>query len=160
MLFSRHYPCNETTAATTTTKPPAALKQPAAKAPTDVTRCICELEHDDGFMICCDKCLVWQHIVCMRVNKRRIPEKFFCERCEARCVDVARAKCKQRRWLERRQRARTCRAPRLIDVESHGQESGGSEASSDASDTEESSGGEISADEEGLVNVETFGRDR
>ena len=23
----------------------------------DVTRCICEMEHDDGFMICCDKCL-------------------------------------------------------------------------------------------------------
>jgi len=23
----------------------------------DVTRCICEMVHDDGFMICCDKCL-------------------------------------------------------------------------------------------------------
>lgn len=23
----------------------------------DVTRCICEMNHDDGFMICCDKCL-------------------------------------------------------------------------------------------------------
>lgn len=21
-----------------------------------VTRCICDLTHDDGFMICCDKC--------------------------------------------------------------------------------------------------------
>lgn len=21
-----------------------------------VTRCICELSHDDGYMICCDKC--------------------------------------------------------------------------------------------------------
>jgi hypothetical protein len=24
---------------------------------SDVTRCICEMDHDDGFMICCDKCL-------------------------------------------------------------------------------------------------------
>ena len=23
----------------------------------DITRCICEMDHDDGFMICCDKCL-------------------------------------------------------------------------------------------------------
>ena len=23
----------------------------------DVTRCICEMDHDDGFMICCDRCL-------------------------------------------------------------------------------------------------------
>lgn len=21
-----------------------------------VTRCVCELTHDDGYMICCDKC--------------------------------------------------------------------------------------------------------
>lgn len=21
-----------------------------------ITRCICELAHDDGYMICCDKC--------------------------------------------------------------------------------------------------------
>jgi hypothetical protein len=24
---------------------------------TDITRCICEMTHDDGFMICCDRCL-------------------------------------------------------------------------------------------------------
>ena len=24
---------------------------------SDITRCICEMDHDDGFMICCDKCL-------------------------------------------------------------------------------------------------------
>lgn len=22
-----------------------------------ITRCVCELTHDDGYMICCDKCL-------------------------------------------------------------------------------------------------------
>ena len=25
-----------------------------------VTRCICDFTHDDGYMICCDKCSVWQ----------------------------------------------------------------------------------------------------
>lgn len=30
---------------------------PEAEAEDDsVTRCICELTHDDGYMICCDKC--------------------------------------------------------------------------------------------------------
>jgi [histone H3]-lysine4 N-trimethyltransferase MLL5 len=27
------------------------------KKSTDITRCICEMNHDDGYMICCDKCL-------------------------------------------------------------------------------------------------------
>ena len=40
-------------------------------APTDdnamddsVTRCVCDFQHDDGYMICCDRC---------RYNKRIIP---------------------------------------------------------------------------------------
>jgi hypothetical protein len=36
-------------------------KAPSAKTSStnlnDVTRCICGMDHDDGFMICCDKCL-------------------------------------------------------------------------------------------------------
>ena len=33
-----------------------------------VTRCICGFTHDDGYMICCDGCLVWQHVECMKVS--------------------------------------------------------------------------------------------
>ena len=27
-----------------------------ANADDSVTRCICDFQHDDGYMICCDKC--------------------------------------------------------------------------------------------------------
>jgi len=33
----------------------------------DVVRCICGCYDEDGMMIQCDKCLVWQHCDCMRV---------------------------------------------------------------------------------------------
>ncbi len=49
-----------------------------------VTRCICELEHDDGYMIACDVCGVWQHIECMQVDPKNLPDNYLCERCEPR----------------------------------------------------------------------------
>lgn len=56
-----------------------------------VTRCICDFQHDDGFMICCDQCSVWQHIACMGVNRNNIPETYLCELCSPRPVDKRRA---------------------------------------------------------------------
>ena len=35
-----------------------------------ITRCICTFTHDDGYMICCDDCSVWQHVECMKVSIR------------------------------------------------------------------------------------------
>ena len=37
----------------------AAVKGSSAATGVDdsITRCICELGHDDGYMICCDQCL-------------------------------------------------------------------------------------------------------
>ena len=68
---------------------------------SDVTRCICEMDHDDGFMICCDKCLVWQHIACMLVNRKKIPEKFFCEKCLPRTVNISKAKSIQKKYIKK-----------------------------------------------------------
>jgi hypothetical protein len=34
-----------------------------------ITRCICSFTHDDGYMICCDECSVWQHVECVEVMK-------------------------------------------------------------------------------------------
>lgn len=48
------------------------------------TRCICGLTHDDGSMIACDTCDVWQHMVCMGLNRKRPPEEYFCELCKPR----------------------------------------------------------------------------
>lgn len=56
-----------------------------------VTRCICDFQHDDGYMICCDRCGVWQHVDCMGVDRNNIPESYLCELCSPRLVDKRRA---------------------------------------------------------------------
>merc|ERR1719410_2141878 len=61
-----------------------------------VTRCICEFLHDDGYMICCDKCSVWQHVVCMGLDKNNIPDEYLCEKCSPRPIDRKRAKALQK----------------------------------------------------------------
>merc|ERR1712141_752250 len=62
-----------------------------------ITRCICDFLHDDGYMICCDKCLVWQHVVCMGLDKNNIPDEYLCEVCKPRPIDRKRAKALQSR---------------------------------------------------------------
>ena len=52
-----------------------------------VTRCICDYLHDDGYMIQCDKCSVWQHVVCMGLDKNNIPDEYLCEKCNPRPID-------------------------------------------------------------------------
>ncbi|XP_053684895.1 uncharacterized protein LOC128734634 [Sabethes cyaneus] len=64
-----------------------------------VTRCICDLTHDDGYMICCDKCSAWQHVDCMGIDRMNIPDEYNCEICQPRPVDKARARLLQ---LEKR----------------------------------------------------------
>lgn len=54
-----------------------------------------DFEHDDGYMICCDKCLVWQHVECMGLDRSNIPDNYFCEKCEPRAVNVENAKSLQ-----------------------------------------------------------------
>merc|ERR1719481_1190681 len=62
-----------------------------------VTRCICDYLHDDGYMICCDKCSVWQHVVCMGLDRNNIPDEYLCEICKPRPVDRKRAQRLQSR---------------------------------------------------------------
>ena len=43
-----------------------------------------EDKNDKRAMISCDKCLAWQHNVCMGLSEDEdeIPEEYFCERCK------------------------------------------------------------------------------
>lgn len=65
-----------------------------------ITRCICEFDHDDGYMICCDKCSVWQHIECMGISSDAVPENYLCDQCQPRTLDRDRAKAIQERKRE------------------------------------------------------------
>ncbi|XP_068189419.1 histone-lysine N-methyltransferase ASH1L isoform X2 [Antennarius striatus] len=52
----------------------------------DVIRCICGMYKDEGLMIQCEKCMVWQHFDCMRLETEA--EHYLCEQCDPRPVDT------------------------------------------------------------------------
>ncbi|TNM93143.1 hypothetical protein fugu_018545 [Takifugu bimaculatus] len=51
----------------------------------DVIRCICGMYRDEGLMIQCEKCMVWQHCDCMRLETE--VEHYLCEQCDPRPVE-------------------------------------------------------------------------
>ncbi|XP_063532750.1 uncharacterized protein LOC134743270 isoform X2 [Cydia strobilella] len=64
------------------------------------TRCVCEFTHDDGYMICCDRCGEWQHVDCMGIDRNNIPDAYMCELCQPRAVDRRHARAIQLRKRE------------------------------------------------------------
>lgn len=64
------------------------------------TRCICDFTHDDGYMICCDRCGEWQHVDCMGINRQNIPDSYMCELCLPRPIDRRHARAIQMRKRE------------------------------------------------------------
>ncbi|KAM3580503.1 Histone deacetylase complex subunit [Umbelopsis sp. WA50703] len=46
-----------------------------------ITRCICGEIHNEGLMVQCDKCEVWQHCSCIGLLEQDIPEQYYCEEC-------------------------------------------------------------------------------
>ncbi|KAK3097974.1 hypothetical protein FSP39_014982 [Pinctada imbricata] len=50
----------------------------------EVIRCICGIYRDEGLMIQCEKCFIWQHCDCMKVGE---VEHYLCELCEPREVN-------------------------------------------------------------------------
>lgn len=59
--------------------------------------------HDDGYMVECDKCKVWQHVQCV-VKNRQIPDEYLCEVCDpSKPVDRQKARLIQQQWLRDRQ---------------------------------------------------------
>lgn len=52
----------------------------------EVIRCICGLYRDEGMMIQCERCLVWQHCDCVKADSSF--EHYLCEICQPRPVDL------------------------------------------------------------------------
>lgn len=48
-------------------------------------RCICGLYKDEGVMIQCERCMVWQHCDCVKADDSC--EHYLCEQCEPRAVN-------------------------------------------------------------------------
>ncbi|XP_071539077.1 uncharacterized protein upSET isoform X2 [Panulirus ornatus] len=65
-----------------------------------ITRCVCDFSHDDGYMIQCDRCFVWQHVDCMEIDRENIPDEYLCEACDPRPIDRFKARALQ---IHRRQ---------------------------------------------------------
>lgn len=51
----------------------------------DIIRCICGLYKDEGLMIQCARCMVWQHTECTKADINA--DNYHCERCEPRLVN-------------------------------------------------------------------------
>ncbi|VVD04128.1 unnamed protein product [Leptidea sinapis] len=64
------------------------------------TRCVCDFTHDDGYMICCDRCGEWQHVDCMGIDRNNIPDAYMCELCLPRQIDRGHARAIQMRKRE------------------------------------------------------------
>ena len=47
-------------------------------------------------MLTCNVIRVWQHVVCMALDKNNLPDEYLCERCQPRPFDKKRAKAVQR----------------------------------------------------------------
>ena len=56
-----------------------------AEPTEDIIRCICGLFKDEGLMIQCSKCLVWQHTECTKADTKA--DNYMCERCDPREVN-------------------------------------------------------------------------
>ncbi|KAJ6636857.1 Histone-lysine N-methyltransferase ash1 [Pseudolycoriella hygida] len=52
----------------------------------DIIQCICGLFRDEGVMIQCSKCMVWQHTECTGADVNA--DSYLCERCDKRVVDL------------------------------------------------------------------------
>lgn len=71
-----------------------------------VIRCICGYSEDDGYTIQCEDCYVWQHIICVGLSEKTVPDHYLCDKCNPRTLDVRRAHMLQREQLRLKEEAR------------------------------------------------------
>lgn len=70
---------------TISNSPLPAANNVVASSNEDIIRCICGLFRDEGLMIQCARCMVWQHTECTKADINA--DNYLCEQCEPREVD-------------------------------------------------------------------------
>ena len=55
--------------------------QLASESLEDVVCCVCVDTADEGFMIQCEKCLCWQHGICVDITNDTLPASYVCHFC-------------------------------------------------------------------------------
>ncbi|KAF7729846.1 hypothetical protein EC973_003580 [Apophysomyces ossiformis] len=58
---------------------------------TGAIRCVCSSSDDDGFTIQCERCLIWQHAFCVKIDHSNIPDHYLCDKCEKKYPDLKRS---------------------------------------------------------------------
>ncbi|KAK6179037.1 hypothetical protein SNE40_011484 [Patella caerulea] len=51
----------------------------------EIIRCVCNVFRDEGLMIMCEKCYIWQHCDCVGASGDE--EHYLCEQCDGRTYD-------------------------------------------------------------------------
>ena len=94
-------------------------------AANEEIQCICSYQHDDGFLIECNKCNKWQHGVCMGISEGNVPELYECSICipDAHHLDIETAINTQEGFRESYQKEQEETERR--EKESEGREGGG-----------------------------------
>jgi len=77
---------------------------PASSIPSNCSLGICGIDEDDGFTIFCDRCSVWQHGACVGIyDAKDAPDKYLCDECNPRPLDIQKAIRLQRQRQEEEQ---------------------------------------------------------
>ncbi|XP_046358620.1 histone-lysine N-methyltransferase ASH1L-like [Haliotis rufescens] len=75
----------ETLGDKTTATPATTAKPPEDEEEEEVIRCICGIFRDEGLMIMCETCNIWQHCDCVGISGD--VERYTCEICDPRPYD-------------------------------------------------------------------------
>lgn len=75
--------------------------------------------HDDGYMIECDNCKVWQHVRCV-VRNKQVPDEYLCEVCDtSKTVDRQKARLLQQQWMRETQLATEAKLRKEAKAKDH-----------------------------------------
>ena len=95
----------------------------------EITRCVCGSQEypfpdadveDTGFMICCERCNVWQHGPCVGVmSENEAPDVYYCEECRPDLHELG-SRNQGYPSLPPFQRVRFRCVVLMVDIDSHG----------------------------------------